>query len=269
MPDTELRPAKFNDRLIAFVLDTFPFVAGNAATLYVAVVQKHLLPDSVETIKRVGAIWLGLLLLYEILGNATGATIGKRMMGLRIVRKDGEPIGFFRGFVRALGYGLSMPFCNWGFLVALIHPESRAFHDLISGSVVIEAQPRSGAESTLFFVAAVIMLTAMYGGSIYLYQIAPTPKDRLAVEKAQDGLLVMAQIEEAYRASGDRYTSNLADLASASGDPDSFRSSMSQIFDPNKFGLQAGNKAYRITAYALDRRHTQVAVEGPPAQLVK
>ncbi len=263
--ELELRPATFNDRLIAFVLDSFPFMAGNAVTLYVAVMRRHLLPDSVETVKRVGAAWFALFLLYQVLGNATGATVGKRLMGLRIVKKDGTPIGFFRGVVRAFGYVLSTPLFNWGFLLALLHPQSRAFHDMLSGSVVIEPNPKPAAESTLLFIAAALTLTAMYGGSMYLFLSAPTPADRLAVEKAREGMLIMAQIEEAYRANGDRYTESLADLAKASGDAASFRSSMSEIFDPTRFRMEAGNHAYRISAFALDRRHTQVVVEGPPA----
>lgn len=265
--EVELRPATFNDRLIAFVIDALPFVLGFTATLYAAVVRKHLLPDAVDTVKKVGGAWFALFLLYQAAGNAAGATIGKRLMGLRIVRKDGQPLGFFRGLVRAAGYALSTPLCNWGFVLALVHPESRAFHDLLAGSVVVEPKPKSGAESSLLFIAAVLTLAAMYGGSIYVYLNAPTPNDLLAVEKAREGLMIMAQIEESHRAKGDRYSSSLAELAADSGDPETFRTSMAAIFDPNRFQLEAGNRAYRITAYALDRKRTRVSVEGPPAAL--
>jgi uncharacterized RDD family membrane protein YckC len=267
--ELELRPARFNDRLIAYVIDAAPFMLGFLATLYFGVVKKGIFPDAVETVQKVGGAWLGLFLLYQVAGNALGATIGKKLMGLRVVRKDGQPLGLVRSVLRAGGYLLSQPFFNWGFLVALAHPETRAFHDLISGSLVVEPRPKNAAESTLLFVAAVMALSAMYGGTIFLFFNAPTPSDRLAVEKARDGLQIMAQIEEAYRATSDRYTSNLQDLAVASGDPESFRASMGVIFDPNRFRLEAGNKAYRISAFARDRRATKVVIEGPPARIVE
>lgn len=263
--EIELRPAKINDRFIAYAIDTVPFAAGYALTLWLMVLKLQSAPYSRELVLRVASVWVGLYFLYELVGNALGATVGKKLMEIRVVRKDGSPLGWARGAVRSFGYLLSTPMCNWGFLVALLHPESRAFHDLISGSLVIEPRRKNAAESLVLFVGAVSLLVAMYGGMIYLTLTAPTPQDRLAVEKAKDGLLVMAQIEEAYKSQNKTYTNSLKDLALASGDAEKFASAMSEIFEPDLFRLEAGNRAYRISASAKDRRKTRVTVEGPPA----
>lgn len=267
-PDIELRPAKISDRFIAYFLDASPFAAGYCLTMIHMAQKLRLAPDSPEFMTRMGGLWFGAYLVYQFLGNATGATIGKRLMGLRVVRRDGQPLGIARGFLRAAGYLLSTPLCNLGFLLAFFHPESRALHDLLAGSVVIEPRPKNPAESSLLFLSAVVVLSALIGGMIHLYRTNPTPSDRLAIDKAREGLQVMAAIEEAYKSANGSYTAALADLAQASGDAEKFKSAMGELFAPNLFQLQAGNKGYRIQAAAKDRRKTRVTIQGPPATLL-
>jgi hypothetical protein len=169
--------------------------------------------------------------------------------------------------MRTVGYVISTPFFSFGFVVALFHPESRALHDLLSGSVVIEAERKSAADSALLFITAVIVLTGMYGAMIWgnLHHI--TQKDLDAVDKAKQGLMIMAQVEEAYKTGHQTYTKSLQDLAEASGDASQFRSAMAQIFDPDQFTIEAGNRGYRISGVARDRAKTRVTVGGPPAAL--
>ncbi len=263
----ELRPAKINDRFIAYVLDAAPFAAGYALTLILAILKLRLAPDSREFHLKVAAVWAGLYLLYQFVGNALGATAGKRLMGIRVVSKDGEPLGLFRSLARALGYALSTPLFNFGFIIALFHPESRALHDILSGSLVVEARPKNPAEAGILFLGAICLVVSMYAGTIFLYRTMPTRADLLAVDKAKDGLMVLARIEEAYKASHGTYTQSLGDLALASGDVEQFKSAMGELFDANLFQIQAGNRGYRISAAARDRRRTRVAIEGPPPAL--
>ena len=264
-----LYPAKITDRFIAYVIDVAPFCAGYFATLYTMVMKWHTARYTTQLNTQVGLAWFGLYILYQLIGTATGATIGKRLLGLRIVRKDGQPLGFGGALMRAIGYVIGTPLCSWGFILALFHPESRALHDLLAGSIVIEPQRRNQAESALLFVCATLLLCGMYGAVIVLNMNRITERDILAVEKAKDGLKVMAQVEEEYKAGHQVYTSSMADLAAASGDADKFRSAMAGIFDPNQFELQAGNRGYRLSGKALDHRHTRVTIEGPPPTIAE
>lgn len=266
-PDVELRPAKISDRFIAYFLDIAPFAAGYCLTVIYMAQKARITQDTPEFMMRVAGLWFGLYLVYQFLGNAAGATIGKRLMGLRVVRRDGQALGIARGFLRAAGYVLSTPLCNLGFLLAFFHPESRALHDLLAGSVVIEPRPKNPAEASLLFLSAFVVLSALIGGVIYLHRTNPTPADRLAIEKAREGLQVMAAVEEAHKSVHGTYTASLGDLAQASGDAEQFKSAMGEIFEPNLFQLRAGNKGYRIQAAAKDRRKTRVAIQGPPATL--
>ena len=70
--------------------------------------------------------------------GTTGQTPGKRLMGLRVVRDSGEPIGLGLAFLRWAGYFISfMPMCM-GFLWAGVDRRKQAWHDKIAGTVVID-----------------------------------------------------------------------------------------------------------------------------------
>jgi len=259
----ELCPAKISDRFVAYFLDLLPFLGGFIASLFVILVKLQAAPPNQETVACLGALWTGLLLLYQFVGNLTGGTVGKRLMGLRVVRRDGAPLGLGRSLVRTVGYLISTPLCNFGFLIALFHPESRALHDILSGALVVETRAKNTAEAFILFLAAVCAICALFFGNIYLALNRPFPADLLAVEKAREGLKVLARIEEAYQAKNGSYTKSLADLAEASGDAAEFKKAMLVIFDPHLFRIEAGMGKYRISAAAQDRKKTRVAVEGP------
>ena len=263
LEEITLVPARISERFIAYIIDVFPFAAGYCLTMLYGLPQLGGAP----AVPKIAVGWLAFYLGYELLGNLSGATIGKRLMGLRVLTTQGRPLGFIRSFLRAAGYALSTPLFNFGFLVALAHPQSRALHDLLAGSVVVEPRRNQAAEATILFAAATLSLIFLYASMLYLNLARPTPRDILAVQKAREGLLVMAQIEEAHKAARGAYTDSLQQLAWASGDVEQFRSAMSEIFSKAGFRIQAGNKGYRISGIALDRKATVVVVSGPPARV--
>ena len=83
-------------------------------------------------------ISLVLLLLYFtlFLGDG-GQTLGKRLLGVKVVRADGVEIGYGRAFLRAVGYWASSSVLGLGFLWALWDRRKQAWHDKIAGTVVI------------------------------------------------------------------------------------------------------------------------------------
>lgn len=260
-PDSvELRPAKINDRFIAYLFDTMPFVAGYYFSLIVLMAK---MPQLTGLSVKLAGAWTGAYCLYHFVGSVSGGTLGKRLLGVQVVDREGNPPGAARSLVRALGNALSTPLCNFGYLVALFHPESRALHDILAGTLVVESRPKTSAESGLLFLIATSSVIAMFGGSFYLTLTQPTPTDLRAIAKAREGLSIMASIQEAYKASHQTYTESLADLAAASGDVEQFKAAMEELFDPGLFEIKAGNKRYRITAAAKDRKKTRVTIEGP------
>jgi uncharacterized RDD family membrane protein YckC len=85
---------------------------------------------------RVGLASLGgaLLAAYLTWGWArTGRTIGKRLLGLAVVRSSGAPLGWFRALARSL---LCVAF-PVGLLWCAVSSTNRSVHDLLTGTAVI------------------------------------------------------------------------------------------------------------------------------------
>jgi uncharacterized RDD family membrane protein YckC len=85
------------------------------------------------------------LLNFVVVAGLSGRTLGKWFAGLRIERKDGVPLSFGRALVRHLaGYPLTLVTLGAGFLLAAFHPQGRALHDLLAGTVVVRSRsPRA------------------------------------------------------------------------------------------------------------------------------
>ncbi|RMH13601.1 MAG: RDD family protein [Gemmatimonadetes bacterium] len=72
-----------------------------------------------------------------------GATPGKRIMGVRVVRLDGQPITWWHAFERAGGYAAGLATGLLGFLQVYWDPNRQAIHDKVAGTVVIvDGAPR-------------------------------------------------------------------------------------------------------------------------------
>jgi hypothetical protein len=81
----------------------------------------------------------GWLALYftACLALMKGQTPGKRFMGIRVVRLDGKPIGWWSAFERFGGYSASVITGLLGFAQLLWDRNRQALHDKISETVVI------------------------------------------------------------------------------------------------------------------------------------
>jgi len=68
-----------------------------------------------------------------------GATPGKKILGLRVVRLDGQPVTWWHAFERAGGYAAGLATGLLGFAQILWDPNRQAIHDKVAGTVVIQA----------------------------------------------------------------------------------------------------------------------------------
>jgi uncharacterized RDD family membrane protein YckC len=263
-PETiELRAARFSDRFVAYLLDGLAFMAGSVGTVWVLLGPLEKAPTP-ELLALVGAAWVTLIFGYQLVGNMTGGTLGKRLLGLRVIARDeGGAPGFGRALVRALVWLVGSTGANFGFLVALLNRENRTLHDYASGTVVVEVYQKSRAEGTALFLAGALGAIGLFTFQIYTGWARPTPRDKAAVSKAQEGLSVIAEVQEAYKAKNGTYATSIEQLADASGDPVEFRVAMAKLFMPEPFKMEAGNRGWRIRAAARDRFRTPVVKDGP------
>ena len=73
------------------------------------------------------------------------ATVGKKLLGLRVTGRQGNRLGFCRASARYGGKLLSVISLGAGFAMIFFTEEKQAFHDYVAGSVVLDdrATPHS------------------------------------------------------------------------------------------------------------------------------
>ena len=73
---------------------------------------------------------------WTTLHMVAGQTLGKGIVGVRVVGTDGALLTFGPAFLRYLASGLSLGIFGFGYLMAGLRRDKRALHDLIAGSRV-------------------------------------------------------------------------------------------------------------------------------------
>jgi uncharacterized RDD family membrane protein YckC len=89
----------------------------------------------------------GYFLLQEAFWS--GQTIGKRLMGLRVMRDNGQPITFLGAAIRNLFRivdGLPMGYFL-GAVISFFHPQDKRLGDLVAGTIVVVESGRTARPS--------------------------------------------------------------------------------------------------------------------------
>ena len=140
--------APFSLRCGALLVDYIIVVGALAVTTLLARVFGDAQRGS-ALILRVGYVATAAVafLNFVVIANLAGRTLGKWVAGLRIERRDGEPLSVRRALLRHLvGYPLTILTLGLGFLLAAFDPQGRALHDWLAGTVVVRSrQPRAPA----------------------------------------------------------------------------------------------------------------------------
>ncbi|MDQ0986488.1 RDD family protein [Streptomyces sp. V2I9] len=83
---------------------------------------------------------IGLTIWQLYQEGTTGQTIGKKAVGIRLLREaDGRPLGFGMAFVRRLAHFLDSIACYIGWLWPLWDQKKQTFADKVCSSVVVKA----------------------------------------------------------------------------------------------------------------------------------
>lgn len=67
-----------------------------------------------------------------------GQSFGKRFIGLRVVRVDGQPVDYKTAIIRLLGSFVSLLFFGLGFFWMLWDDQQRGWHDKLAKTLVIQ-----------------------------------------------------------------------------------------------------------------------------------
>lgn len=236
----------FFRRAIAFIIDmlivslpTFfvfgPLVAFQTANLggspeNISSVQTSLLGATVFSWQIVSLLvaWLYFAILES---GAKQSTWGKRILGIKVVGKEGERIGFGRATARFFSKVLSYLFCYIGFIIAAFTNRKRALHDMIVETCVVKKDFEQGQQlpptkthwlSMILVCAAWILflLLATWMTSYNLLSATQKAADQAAArlnQLAQDGRGLRSPLRETgatYFSSDDGYRAVVLDPAS-------------------------------------------------------
>jgi uncharacterized RDD family membrane protein YckC len=139
----DLIPAGFVSRLIALVIDIVLVSLGARATRWiVGVLEGFLVPAQTRQLVRPEELLLAITPLFAVaylvgLWRLTGQTIGKWLVGLRVVNARGEHVTTLQALLRLSGYVLSAIPLYAGFFWVLVDPTRRAWHDRLARTYVV------------------------------------------------------------------------------------------------------------------------------------
>jgi uncharacterized RDD family membrane protein YckC len=153
--EVHLRRAGSLRRVLAGAIDVLPFLAGGLALAraFVRAAGRGLpapatgLDGLLDLVAREQVIVLSVAAVvtlalgaYATLAHAlAGATLGKRLLGLRVVGRDGVRPSFARSTARSALLVLSVVLLGLGVLLALFTRSGRGLHDLVARTWVVEA----------------------------------------------------------------------------------------------------------------------------------
>jgi uncharacterized RDD family membrane protein YckC len=137
------RAAGFVSRLFAFVVDlgvvaVIVAIGGGVASLIDAAIERMGLDPPVDM--TVIFVWMIPVLVgayYTMFWSLTGRTVGKWLMGLKVIGTDGRPPSVSHSILRFLGYGLSAITFWLGYAWVLIDDERQAWHDHMARTWVV------------------------------------------------------------------------------------------------------------------------------------
>lgn len=132
------KPAGFSRRLGARLLDAAILTAIDAALVVVSlrVGGSRAFLFGLLVWQFVGLITL--LIYFAVCEGHGGQTLGKRALGIKVVREGGKDLGYANAFVRQLAYIVVAIPCCLGQLATLWDREGRAWHDRMTATRVVK-----------------------------------------------------------------------------------------------------------------------------------
>ncbi|SRR5690554_6723847 len=125
-----MNQASLVGRLIALIIDWIAlFVIGGLASA--------LFGDEILGI-GVGFI-VGILYNSYFWTQNNGQTPGKSLMGVRVVKTNGQGLSWLDAIVRYVGYYINTALLLIGWIWAIFDGKNQGFHDKLAGTVVVNA----------------------------------------------------------------------------------------------------------------------------------
>jgi uncharacterized RDD family membrane protein YckC len=96
--------------------------------------------DHYDPLANVISLVIGWLYFALLESSERGATVGKMVMGLRVVTSDGQRLSFVNATGRYFAKILSAIILCIGFIMVAFTDKKRGLHDIIAGTLVIKTR---------------------------------------------------------------------------------------------------------------------------------
>lgn len=129
-------------RFLGYVLDIIIIAGPMYAVMGIAAATAGPESAAASILGIIGFLYfVGMLLFQLYKEGTTGQSIGKRAMGISLLREaDGRPLGFGMAFVRKLAHFLDSLACYIGWLWPLWDSKKQTFADKVCSSVVVKVK---------------------------------------------------------------------------------------------------------------------------------
>ena len=123
---TNLEYMGFWVRVLALTIDSFVMSFASLALTFIAALTPYAL------------IFVVPGFIYIFYTQMKCQTVGRRLVGIQVVGKNGEPIGFWRGLLReTIGKFLSTIVLYIGFIAVAFSRDKQGWHDKITSTYVV------------------------------------------------------------------------------------------------------------------------------------
>jgi uncharacterized RDD family membrane protein YckC len=109
-----------------------------------------------------------------------GQTMGKTIVGLKVIRTDGTQLSVGRALLRYIGYVVSASLFSIGFLWAAFDPKRQGWHDKLAGTLVVYAESEFTATDKVILIPSDYDPKGWIWGALWIITALALPVGALA-----------------------------------------------------------------------------------------
>lgn len=114
------------------------------------------------------------IIYFPFMESRGGTTFGKKIVGIKVLNANGEPVGFLRSLGRNLAKIISALILMIGFMMAGFTKKKQGLHDIIASCVVVKSKETSAGKiwAVIILIIVVCIGTVVIVGGQFLFMLS-------------------------------------------------------------------------------------------------
>ncbi len=133
-----IRYAGFWIRLVALCIDGI--IIGAIVSLFFKGIGQPPVTTELFSVSQIVTLLVGYIYFAALQSSPWQATVGKRLLGLRVTDARGQRLGFGRATGRYFAKIISAAIVYIGFIMAGFTAKKQGLHDMIAGTLVLKGR---------------------------------------------------------------------------------------------------------------------------------